>query len=175
MPDWPHLLREHGPSVWRAIHHVLGPDGEADDCFQEAFTRAMLASRAKPVAQWGGFLRALAIQASLDHLRRRLRRTARVSCAENLDTSPGDHTGPSEHAESAELSAALRAALADLPEAQAAAFSLRHFEQLSYERIAQALGLEASAVGVLLHRARGRLAEMLQAWDVDAKGSRHAR
>ena len=69
--------------------------------------------------------------------------------------------GPVEEAQAAELSERLRGALAKLPEQEAEVFCLRCLSELSYRDIAQQLKLKTSAVGVLLHRARRRLREML--------------
>ena len=57
--------------------------------------------------------------------------------------------------------ARLRKALAQLPTQQAEVFCLRSINDLSYREIAGQLDLKTSAVGVLLHRARSRLRELL--------------
>lgn len=76
---------------------------------------------------------------------------------------PSPNPGPVGEAEAVELAAMLRRALADLPARQAEVFSLRELSGLSYEEIAEQLGIEVNAVGVLLHRARGRLRTFLAA------------
>ena len=73
----------------------------------------------------------------------------------------GPEAGPHEQAEARELADRLRAALTELPERQAEVFCLRWLDQMSYQEIADRLGLETNAVGVLLHRARGRLRQLL--------------
>jgi len=76
-------------------------------------------------------------------------------------TVVGPQAGPQEQAEGAELAERLRAALAELPNRQAEAFCLRWLDEMSYQQIGERLGLDANAVGVLLHRARKRLRELL--------------
>jgi DNA-directed RNA polymerase specialized sigma24 family protein len=55
----------------------------------------------------------------------------------------------------------LRAALAVLPPRQAEAFCLHCLEAFSYQEVAQQMTISVDAVGVLLHRARGRLRQLL--------------
>ena len=75
---------------------------------------------------------------------------------------------PGQEAEASELAERLRAALAQLPPEQANVFCLSCLDQLSYREIGGRLGLTTSAVGVLLHRARGRLRELLVPVDAGA-------
>ena len=51
--------------------------------------------------------------------------------------------------------------MAALPQQQAAVFSLRYFDDLSYQQIAVGLGLEVGHVASALHKARGKLKTML--------------
>jgi len=63
----------------------------------------------------------------------------------------------------------LREAIGQLPDGQAAVFSLRYFDELSYDQIAQALGISPAAVGMALRKARVKLQTLL---NVEAKGAR---
>jgi len=49
------------------------------------------------------------------------------------------------------------AAMAELPPAYRAALTLRHMQQLSYQEVADALGLPLGTVKTHLHRARAAL------------------
>ena len=69
--------------------------------------------------------------------------------------------GPVELAAASELSGQLRKALARLPDEQAEIFSLHALSGWSYDEIGRQLGMSSSNVGVTLHRARHRLAELL--------------
>ena len=68
---------------------------------------------------------------------------------------------PGQEAEADELAERLRAALAQLPADQAEVFCLSCLDKLSYREIGERLRLTTNAVGVLLHRARQRLRELL--------------
>ena len=83
----------------------------------------------------------------------------------------GREADPSQEAEAIELAERLRAALAQLPPQQAEVFCLSCFDQLSYREIGGRVGLTTSAAGLLLHRARGRLRELLAPVDAGAQQS----
>ena len=74
---------------------------------------------------------------------------------------PDPAPGPQEEAERAERRAALRRAVAQLPEDQRAALLLRESGGLSYAEIAQALGVPEGTVKSRIARARLQLREIL--------------
>ena len=55
------------------------------------------------------------------------------------------------------------AAMAELPPAYRAALTLRHMQQLSYQEVADALGIPIGTVKTHLHRARAALKAKLAA------------
>ncbi|HOX06285.1 MAG TPA: sigma-70 family RNA polymerase sigma factor [Planctomycetota bacterium] len=63
-----------------------------------------------------------------------------------------------------ERAAAVEEALGRLPGPERAALLLREIEGLSYAQIAQSLGTSVSDVNNLIHRARGRFAELMRPW-----------
>ena len=65
----------------------------------------------------------------------------------------------------AELATWLRNAAAQLPEQQAAVFSLSHFEQLDRNEVAAILTISVEAVSTALYKARGRLQEQLKSFN----------
>jgi RNA polymerase sigma-70 factor (ECF subfamily) len=109
----------------------------------------------------------LATARALDLLRARCRERGRIEPLAEPAAAPSRDAGPSQIAEAAELAERLRTALAELPSDQAAVFCLTCVDKLSYREIAERLELTTNAVGVLLHRARRRLRELLV--PVDAK------
>ena len=64
--------------------------------------------------------------------------------------------------ETDELASALRWGLAQLPARQSEVFCLHEFGDWSYQQIADQFGLSTSAVGVMLHRTRQKLQELLK-------------
>jgi RNA polymerase sigma-70 factor, ECF subfamily len=161
MPDWPEIIEREGGAVWRTAYRLLGNRADADECFQEAFLAALEVSRREPVRDWGALLCRLAAARAVDRLRRRYRRREDGSVAD-WDALTGSAPLPSQGAEDAERAESLRAALAGLPPNQAEALCLHHLEDWSYRQIAGHLAISVDAVGVLLHRARRRLRELLE-------------
>jgi RNA polymerase sigma-70 factor (ECF subfamily) len=160
MPDWPEILRRDGPAVWQTAYRLLNNRADADECFQEAFLAALEVSRRETVRNWCALLQRLASARAVDRLRERCRRRAREQTAD-WNALPGSEPPPSRAAEEAELAQRVRAALTQLPAKQAEVFCLHGLEDWSYSEIAEQLSLSLDAVGVLLHRARKRLRELL--------------
>jgi len=71
---------------------------------------------------------------------------------------------PAEAFEAAERRRGVQAAILALPIESREVIILRHFTELSYEQIGDALGVEAKTVKSRLHTARERLGRMLVAW-----------
>lgn len=172
MPDWQDLMKRDGKAVWQTAYRLLGNRADADECFQEAFLAALEVSRREEVQHWGSLLRRLAAVRAVDRLRQRYRRHPGPQVAD-WDALPGPARMPSQVAEDAELGERLRAALALLPAKQAQVFCLHHLEEWSYQETAAHLAISVDSVGVLLHRARHRLRELLGSFaEVPAPASR---
>jgi len=162
MEDWSKIVAQHGEAVWQAAYRLLGSEADAADCVQETFVAAVKVSRREPVRSWPALLYRLGHQQALSMLRQRLRRRNHLGAAQTPDVQD-PAPGPEREAQTREAAEALRKALTRLPQQQAVAFSLRFLEDLSYEQIAEALGLSSSAVGVLIHRAKSKLQRLMNA------------
>ena len=112
---------------------------------------------------WPGLLRRIATTHALDRLRQRASRGALVPVATEVDVDAAASRvpDPSRVAEGREFFDAVRVALAQLPERHAEVFTLICVEGMSYDETAAVLGISENNVGVLLHRARARLRELL--------------
>ena len=120
---------------------------------------------ARPLRPW--VLR-IASNEALNWLRARKREREQVLSSEASDVafSQLPTTAPSADPEAAALAAeqreAVRAALARLPEHYRLVLTLRFFNDLSYQEIAEITGQDANTVGVQLLRARQLLKRELQ-------------
>jgi RNA polymerase sigma-70 factor, ECF subfamily len=163
MTDWPQIVREHGPMVWRTVRRLVSNDADGGDCFQRTFIAAIELSRKEAIRNWAGLLRRLATARAMECLRQRRRNADRSTTL--LDSSAIDQktADPLEAAETCELAEHLREALADLDERLAQVFCLASLDGLSYEQISSELGITVNHVGVLLNRARSTLRVRLQA------------
>ena len=160
MVDWDGIIDREGPAVWRTVRRLLTHRADAEECFQETFLAALHLWRRQPVRSPRAALQQLATARAIDRLRQRYRAAARIA-----PEPPGGLSDPApspgDRAEAAELAEALRAALAELPGKQADAFCLHCLDGYSYREAADALGVSVDAVGVLIHRARARLRDLL--------------
>src|SRR5579863_5399734 len=161
MVDWDGIVSRDGPAVWRTLHRLLGNSADADDCFQETFLAALKVWRREAVEHPQALLHRLATARAMDRLRKRYRRNKREGGYAEWETIRASGALPPQVAEAAELSDRLRQALTELPQKQSQAFCLFYLEGWDYQQIAAQIGGTVNAVGVLLHRARHRLKELL--------------
>ena len=166
------LLRQHGGLVWQTVYRLLAHDADAADCFQETFLSAMEVARRQEVRNWPGLLHRLATTRALDCLRRRYREANRRIELTDWDELPASAANPAYQAQASELAEHLRQALGQLPAQQSEVFCLRHLSGLNYEQIASEMDISVDVVGVTLHRARGRLRELLAPGRVDERTQR---
>jgi RNA polymerase sigma-70 factor, ECF subfamily len=169
MTDWKTIVDQHSQLVWATVFRLVGNHADASDCLQETFLDAVKAARKEPVRDWSALLRHLATARALDLLRVRCRNRSRTDAMADPALLIGREPGPEQMAEADELAERLRAALVQLPRNQAEVFCLNCLESLTYSEIGERLQMTTSAVGVLLHRARGRLRELLMPVDVKSK------
>jgi RNA polymerase sigma-70 factor, ECF subfamily len=159
--DWTTIVDQHGQLVWATVWRLLGNSADALDAYQETFLEAVKVARREPVDNWGALLRHLATARALDLLRARCRQRNRTDATVDPDVLVSPQTDPRQEAEANELAERLRVALTQLPHDQAKVFCLSCLDKLSYREIGERLKLTTNAVGVLLHRARQRLRELL--------------
>lgn len=159
--DWQLIVKEHGPRVWQTAYRLLSNHTDAADCFQETFVCALAVSRHQRIRSFSALLVRLATARAIDMLRQRLRRSKLNIDAADLAAVPGHNPGPVQEAQGRELAERLRAALGQLPSQEAQVFCLRYLNGFSYSKIGKELGIKANAAGVLLHRARAKLRQLL--------------
>lgn len=161
MADWDFIISQDGPAVWRTAYRLLGNRADADDCFQEAFLAAVSRLRYETISHPRALLQRIATARALDRLRVRYRMRRREAELVGEEAAEDPRPQPPQSAEAAELSQQLRVALGALPAKQAEAFCLFHLDGLDYTHIAGQLEVSVNGVGVLLHRARHRLRDLL--------------
>ena len=157
------LLRRHQPRLWAVCRRLTGSDADADDAVQEAMVaivRALPSFDAR--ARFGTWAYRIAVNASLDELRRRRRRPE-----PGLPGDP-DVPGPEPVArtaapESAALTADVDRALRRLPPEFRAPVVLRDLCGLDYAEIAEVLDLPPGTVRSRISRGRAALAPVLAA------------
>lgn len=163
--NWTAELSEtYGRMVYSTAYRILGNPQDAEDVLQEVFLKLLggWSGRVKSasVRDWGAYLRVSALRTAIDLLRKKpkLQRES-WELAEELE-APSEEN-PRSVASQNQKARLLRRAIGQLPERDAKVFAMRCFEDFSYEEIAAHLGINVNQVGVILHRARERLQEIL--------------
>ena len=157
----------------RAFHlavRLLGNEADAADAVQDAFLKAYTAlGEFRGESRFSVWLYRLVNNVCIDALRRRKRQETLPLQTEDEDGDAGEIPLPDERysperlAERAEDVAAVRAAMAALPEDCREILTIREIGGLSYEELAAALSLEEGTVKSRLNRARKKLCQALLA------------
>lgn len=130
---------------------MLGDRELAGDAVQEAFARAVRSrTELREDSKVEAWLWSTLTNVCRDEQRRGLRRSSDPPGDEpHRNGSVGEHAG-------------LRAAIAALPERQRTMLFLRHYADLDYQRIADALSVERGTVAATLHAAHASLRETMK-------------
>ncbi|HQH71297.1 MAG TPA: sigma-70 family RNA polymerase sigma factor [bacterium] len=172
------LSNTYGRMVFATAFRILGNAEDAEDVLQEVFLKLLGSWRGrwKPdsVRDWGAYLRVAASRCAVDLLRRKPKWGQ--ECWEFVqDVEAPAENNPRFLASQNQKARLLRHALSRLPERDARVFALRYLEDFPYEAIAEQMNLSVNQVGVILHRARGQLREILQAEGESARDGRGVR
>ena len=144
-----------------ALRITHDPDA-ARDCAQDAFIRAYRAlHQYDPAYPFGPWLFRITTNASLNFVQRG--RGREITVEELPDDPEPAESGPELSAVRKEDVQEVLDAMAGLPPAYRAALTLRHMQQLSYQEVADALGIPLGTVKTHLHRARAALKQTLAA------------
>jgi RNA polymerase sigma-70 factor (ECF subfamily) len=172
-------MRAYQDMVFTTAARLVGDDRQAEDIAQEVFLKAyenFEHLRASPSA--GGWLKTVSRNLSLNHIFRYRKRRRLFS---ELRREDSDEDEPEmEFAVPDDVLAGVDAgvrhglvedALQGLPERQRLPLVLYHFEELSYEEIAERLGVSLAKVKTDIFRARAALAKLLAQRGVTAATS----
>jgi len=148
--------------VYNIALRITNDGDAANDCAQEAFIRAFRAlHQYDPNLPFGPWLYRITTNASLNYVQRW---HAHETPVEDFpDPAEPDAAGPESSALRREELDEVLAAMAELPAHYRAALTLRHMQQLSYQEVADALGIPLGTVKTHLHRARAALKVRLAA------------
>jgi RNA polymerase sigma-70 factor (ECF subfamily) len=154
------LVRKYQRAVFLLCHHITGTPQTADDLSQDTFIKAYLAlphfSDGHAFFPW---IRRIALNNCFNYLKKRKRERPLAEeekvARPNFLSSPNE--SPPDSVQREELERKFREALQALPPDQKVIFSLRAFENLSYQEIAQALHIPTGTVMSRLNRARNKL------------------
>jgi RNA polymerase sigma factor (sigma-70 family) len=165
MDDWSQIHEQYGSLVWATVYRILDDHTEALDCCQEIFLEVFGRTAPEKVRNWPAFFRWLATRRALDRYRKRRAEAAKFAADSDVASLTNSAFDVDAEASGHELMLRFKDELARLPEQQAEAIWLQSTEQMTYEEIAEQLGVEVNHVGVLLHRARKKLQQQLREWN----------
>lgn len=167
------IVLRYQRAVLNFAYRAIGDSARAEDIAQEAFLRIFRARRRyRPTASFTTWLFTIVNRLCMNEIRSR-RREARAlrdpwkragsAAGETVIPRCGDRGDdpPPEIAERWERARMVRAAIQSLPSSQRAAVLLRRYEGMSYQEVAEAMGLTVMAVKSLLVRARENLRKRL--------------
>jgi RNA polymerase sigma-70 factor (ECF subfamily) len=158
------IVRRYQVSVFNVCYRLLGERRDAEDLAQEAFLRAYQRLRSYDAERpFGPWVRQVAARLCLNHLERPDRSTFPLDEENDWPAASGEE--PEAKSGEREKGQTIRRALLALPAKQRTAVELRHFQELSYDEIAAAMGLPLSDVKSHLFRGRKALAEKLKSAD----------
>jgi len=158
------LVEAYQRPVFNLAYRMLGNASEAEEAAQETFVRMYTKLHTfqsdRKLASW---VLSIASHYCIDRLRRR-----RITWL-SLDDDPiaavlsSHQPSPEESALRREACAEVQDCIAALEPGYRAPLILRYWQGLSYEEIAEVMGISVSAVKSRLHRARSQIAGRVQA------------
>jgi RNA polymerase sigma-70 factor (ECF subfamily) len=159
---WGELYREYAPAIFRFCRRALPTREDAEDATMEIFMKLrdklIQYDQTRSFSAW---LYKVAANHCWDLLRRRKSRQDKET--EDLENVPLEHPDPNQLEKLIEqrTSEEVRRALGKLGSRARMALVMRYYSDMSYDEIADALGVRRAFVGVVLLRARHELRQSL--------------
>jgi RNA polymerase sigma-70 factor (ECF subfamily) len=162
---WEQIVRQNWRKVFNVAYKFVGKHDEAEDLTQDIFLKIFKALNTfDRRANFQTWIISISRNLCIDHYRSV--RKERQTIARDVDSSelqPATHErGPYAQAEHQDLRAQLRQALETLPLSLRTAVVLRDLQELSYQEIADRLGLPEGTVKSRINRGRIELAHQLR-------------
>src|ERR1700752_3955072 len=168
---WGELYRRYAPAIFRFCRRALPTQEDAEDATMEIFMKLkdklMQYDSTRSFSAW---LYKVSANHCWDVLRRRRIRQDKET--EDLENVPLEHPDPSQLDQLIEQRTReeVRKALEKLGGRARMALVMRYYSDMSYDEIADALGVRRAFVGVVLLRARHELRQALEGNAVLAAG-----
>ncbi|MBL7073840.1 sigma-70 family RNA polymerase sigma factor [candidate division KSB1 bacterium] len=161
------LVRKYQSMVFNVAYRMLESRHDAEDITQDVFIKAYhSAGSFRHEAKVSTWLYRIAINLSLNVLRKRTRLFFPLDCVSTKESQLNDFPAPSDGEPDAQLmkkekEESVKKALHALPKKQRTAIILHRYEGLSYKEIAGVMNTSLSAVESLIHRAKLNLRKKL--------------
>jgi RNA polymerase sigma factor (sigma-70 family) len=159
---WGELYREYAPAIFRFCRRALPTREDAEDATMEIFMKLKdKLGQYDQTRSFTAWLYKVAANHCWDMLRRRKSRQGKET--EDLENVPLEHPDPSQLDKLIQerTSQEVRHALDKLGSRARMALVMRYYSDMSYDEIADSLGVRRAFVGVVLLRARHELRQAL--------------
>lgn len=161
MPSWSDLVAEHADSVYRLAFRLSGNQHDAEDLTQETFMRVFRSLDRYQAGTFEGWLHRITTNLFLDLARHRSK-IRMEALPEDYDRVAGTDMTPEQAYSVANLDPALQQALDELSPDFRVAVVLCDVVGMSYDEIAETLGVKMGTVRSRIHRGRSQLKTALE-------------
>ena len=161
VPSWTEVVENHSTKVFRLAYRLTGNKYDAEDLTHEVFVRVFKSLANFKPGTLDGWLHRITTNLFLDQARRKQRIRFDTLSEDAAARLPGNDPGPERTFEFNNLDNDIAAALEALPPDFRAAVVLCDMEGLSYDEVANALGIKLGTVRSRIHRGRSMLRESL--------------
>ena len=159
------LVHKHTRAVLNLVFRYLGDASRAEDVAQDIFVKVYRARmKYEPKAKFTTWLYRIAVNHCLNEIRAGKSRPTLGAPADDLLEHPAAED-PDARLHRQELRDAVKAAVDALPDNQRMAVLLSRYEDMSYDEIADTMGLSLEAVKSVLFRAKENLQRALARFD----------
>ncbi len=161
MPSWGELVAEHADGVYRLAYRLSGNQHDAEDLTQETFMRVFRSLNKYQAGTFEGWLHRITTNLFLDMVRHRSK-IRMEALPEDYERVPGTDMPPEQAYSVANLDPALQSALDNLAPDFRVAVVLCDVVGMSYDEIAETLGVKMGTVRSRIHRGRSQLRAALE-------------
>jgi RNA polymerase sigma-70 factor (ECF subfamily) len=161
-PAWDDVVRTHGARVYRLAYRLTGNAHDAEDLTQDVFVRVFRSLSSYTPGTFEGWLHRITTNLFLDSMRRKARIRFEALADDASERLPGREPTPAQAYDDTHWDDDVQRALDSLAPEFRAAVVLCDIEGLSYEEIADVLGIKLGTVRSRIHRGRSHLREALQ-------------
>jgi RNA polymerase sigma-70 factor (ECF subfamily) len=156
-PTWEEVVTEHSARVYRLAYRLTGNVHDAEDLTQDVFVRVFRSLHTYRPGTFEGWLHRITTNVFLDKMRRRQRIRIDALSEEAAARIPSRSVSPDQLYADTHFDDDIQKALAALSPDFRAAVVLCDIEGLTYEEVAETLGIKLGTVRSRIHRGRAQL------------------
>lgn len=161
-PTWEEVVRDHSGRVYRLAFRLTGNRPDAEDLTQEVFVRVFKSLAKYTPGTFEGWLHRITTNLFLDQARRKQRIRFDGLTDEATERLSSTEPSPERSFEMAHFDYDVQRALGELPPDFRVAVVLCDVEGMSYNQVADTVGVKVGTVRSRIHRGRALLRTALQ-------------